>query len=308
MRVLVTGGAGFIGSHLVEALLGRKVSVRVLDDFSTGKLANLPSDERVEVIEGDVADPDTVAAALKGCTAFAHLAAIASVERSVQDPIGTHRTNLVGSLALFEEAAKAGVTRGVYASSAAVYGEAKSLPVDERCELAPLTPYAIDKLAGEQYLDYYHRSGRLNAAAFRFFNVFGPRQDPNSPYSGVISIFLDRAQRGAPITLYGDGQQSRDFVYVGDVVEALVAGLEYEHRWPDMPVFNVARGRGATLLDLLSTIQELIGDGVRLDVQHAPPRLGDIRHSLANTQLIRKELGWRPSTSLADGLKMTLRG
>lgn len=308
MRVLVTGGAGFIGSHLVRALLDGGDEVVVLDDLSTGKRENLPVSERLTLIVGDVADGVAVAQALSGCAAFAHLAAVASVERSVREPLVTHRTNLQGSIQLFEEAARQGVRRGLYASSAAVYGDSETLPLAEDSELRPLTPYAIDKLAGEYYLAHYHRSGKLNATAFRFFNVFGPRQDPSSPYSGVISIFLDRAGRGAPITVFGDGEQSRDFVYVGDVVAALLAALELQGEAGEMPVYNVGRGESVTLKALLEVVGGLPGVTAPLQVNHAPAREGDIRHSLANPDKLRGALGWAPCTSLAEGLLAIVSG
>ncbi|MBW7917473.1 MAG: NAD-dependent epimerase/dehydratase family protein [Trueperaceae bacterium] len=306
MRVLVTGGAGFIGSHMVAALLARGASVSVLDDFSTGKRANLPADGDLTVTEGDVADPAAVEAALSGCDAFVHLAAVASVERSVREPLVTHRTNLQGSIQLFDEAARQGVRRGLYASSAAVYGDSAALPLAESEPPRPLTPYAADKLAGEHYLAYYHRGGRLNATAFRFFNVFGPRQDPSSPYSGVISIFLDRARRGAPLTVFGDGLQTRDFVYVGDVVNALMAALAVRAAPREMPVYNVARGERVSLLDLLDAIGRLDGIAGPLTVSHAAAREGDIRHSLADTARLREALGWEPRTPLLAGLAAIL--
>lgn len=306
MRVLVTGGAGFIGSHMVAALLARGASVSVLDDFSTGKRANLPADGDLTVTEGDVADPAAVEAALSGCDAFVHLAAVASVERSVREPLVTNRTNLQGSIQLFDEAARQGVRRGLYASSAAVYGDSAALPLAESEPPRPLTPYAADKLAGEHYLAYYHRGGRLNATAFRFFNVFGPRQDPSSPYSGVISIFLDRARRGAPLTVFGDGLQTRDFVYVGDVVNALMAALAVRAAPREMPVYNVARGERVSLLDLLDAIGRLDGIAGPLTVSHAAAREGDIRHSLADTARLREALGWEPRTPLLAGLAAIL--
>jgi UDP-glucose 4-epimerase len=310
MRVLVTGGAGFIGSHVVRALLARGAHVNVLDDFSTGKRENLPASDDVEVIAGDVADPDAVRAALEDRDAFIHLAAVASVERSVQEPLATHRTNLEGSIQLFEAAARQGVKRGLYASSAAVYGDSTNLPLATTEAPRPLSPYAADKLAGEHYLAFYHRGGRLNATAFRFFNVFGPRQDPASPYSGVISIFLDRAQRGAPITVYGDGEQTRDFVYVGDVVAALLAALDRQGVGPDappeLPVYNVGRSERVSLLALLATIEKLPGVRSPLAVSHGPARQGDIRHSLADSTPLRTALGWQPRTALADGLAAIL--
>lgn len=306
MRTLVTGGAGFIGSHLVGALLGRGHEVVVLDDLSTGKRENLPSTERLTLLVGDVADPAAVEAALEGCETLFHLAAVASVERSVRDPVLTHRTNLDGSIRLFDRAASLGVTRVLYASSAAVYGDATDLPLRELNPTRPLTPYAIDKLAGEQYLAYYHRAGKLNATAFRFFNVFGPRQDPSSPYSGVISIFMDRARRGLPITVFGDGGQTRDFVFVSDVVAALLAALDGAGGAPEMPVYNVGRGKSVTLLELLATIERLQGTSGPLRVSHGPERRGDIRHSLADVTRLRSELGWAPAASLQDGLAAIL--
>lgn len=308
MRVLVTGGAGFIGSHMVAALLARGANVSVLDDFSTGKRENLPAGGNVTVTEGDIADPAAVEAALSGCDAFVHLAAVASVERSVREPLVTHRTNLQGSVQLFDAAAHMGVKRGLYASSAAVYGDSDALPLKESEPPRPLTPYAIDKLAGEHYLAYYHRGGRLNATAFRFFNVFGPRQDPSSPYSGVISIFLDRARRGAPITVFGDGLQTRDFVYVGDVVNALLAALDRQGTMPEMPVYNVARGERVSLIDVLATVGRLEGVVTPLQVSHGPAREGDIRHSLADTTRLREALAWAPRTPLLDGLAAILAG
>jgi len=274
----------------------------VLDDLSTGKRENLPQADRLDLLVGDVADAGAVTAALSGCHAFLHLAAVASVERSVREPLVTHRTNLLGSIQLFAEAARQGVRRGLYASSAAVYGDAQTLPLAETAPLRPLTPYAIDKLAGEQYLAYFHRSGALDGTAFRFFNVFGPRQDPLSPYSGVISIFLDRGLRGAPITVFGDGEQTRDFVYVGDVVRALMAALESGGGAPELPVYNVARGESVSLTQLLDVVGSLPAVRAPLSVSHGPARQGDIRHSLADTSKLRSELAWEPLTTVRDGL------
>lgn len=307
MKILVTGGAGFIGSHLVERLLGGGHSVTVLDNLSTGKLENLPPPStELRIVEGDVADPLALEQALANQDAVAHLAAVASVEASVQDPVGTHRTNLEGSIRLFDAAARLGVKRAVYASSAAVYGNNPNMPLSETAEKRPLTPYAADKLAGEHYLGYYHRSGKLRATTFRFFNVFGPRQDPSSPYSGVISIFLDRAARGAPITVFGDGTQTRDFVYVGDVVRALATALtENRATEGEMPVFNVGRGVQVSLLDLLDTVSRLPGV-TDLNVAYAAPREGDIRHSLADVSNL-SSTGWQALTTIEVGLGATLK-
>lgn len=306
-RVLVTGGAGFIGSHLVEALLERELSVAVLDDFSTGKRENLPSARSLDLLQGSITDAAAVEEALQGCDAFVHLAAVASVERSVREPLVTHAINLGGSLQLFAEAARQGVRRGVYASSSAVYGGLTELPLSESSGVDPLSPYAVDKLAGEQYLAHFHRSGLLNATALRFFNVYGPRQDPFSPYSGVISIFLTRALAGEPLTVHGDGLQTRDFVYVKDVVAAIMAALLSSAEERELPVFNVGRGEQVSLLDLLDAIGELPGVRSPLAVTHGPARAGDVRHSLADARQLRRALGWEPRTPLAEGLAATAR-
>jgi len=304
MRVLVTGGAGFIGSHLVGLLLEQGHEVTVLDDLSTGKRENLPRDARLRLLVGDLTDQAALEEALAGQEAFVHLAAVASVEASVRDPVATHRTNLEGSVRLFDLAARLGVRRALYASSAAVYGDNPALPLSEGAEKRPLSPYAADKLAGEHYLSHFHRAGHLRGTAFRFFNVFGPRQDPSSPYSGVISVFLDRAARGAPITVYGDGEQTRDFVYVGDVVRALAQALTAPAAGAaELPVFNVGRGAQVSLLQLLDVVGRLPGVG-RLAVSHAEPRQGDIRHSLADVTRLRAT-GWEPLTSLEEGLRAT---
>ena len=277
--ILVTGGAGFIGSHLVDSLLARGYLVRVLDNLSTGKRANLPDDPGVELIVGDVANAAVVETAVHGCMAVAHLAAVASVQASVDDPIGTHRTNLVGTIHVCEAMRKAAVKRIVFASSAAVYGNTvDGKAVEESAPAMPLTPYAADKLASEHYLDFYRRKHDLEPAVFRFFNIYGPRQDPSSPYSGVISIFTQRAQAGHPITVFGDGEQTRDFVYVGDLVGVLVQAIEM-HVVPSYPV-NVGWNRAASLHQLLEAIGELCG-GLP-PIRYEAARAGDIRHSRAN--------------------------
>ena len=212
--ILITGGAGFIGSHLADALLAKGYAVRVLDNLSTGKPENLPMDHsRIELIEGDVADAALVQRCMQGCRAVVHLAAVASVQASVDDPVSTHQSNFIGTLNVCEAMRTHGVKRVLFASSAAVYGNnGEGLAIDEDTPKAPLTPYAVDKLASEQYLDFYRRQHALEPVVFRFFNIFGPRQDPSSPYSGVISIFTERAQQALPITVFGDREQTRDFV------------------------------------------------------------------------------------------------
>lgn len=286
---------------------GEGNTVTVLDDLSTVKLENLPAEDgRLRLHVRDVADQAALDSVLPGQDAAVHLAAVASVEASVREPIRTHRTNLEGSIRLFASAARLGVRRVIYTSSAAVYGNNADLPLSEESKKGPLSPYAADKLAGEHYLAHYHRLVRLDATAFRFFNVFGPRQDPSSPYSGVIRMFLDHARRGAPITVFGDGTQSRDFVYVGDVVRALAAALKRPtERPPVMPVFNVGRGSQVSLLQLLELVRGL--PGVQpFDVQFGAPRHGDIHASVADVSRLRAT-GWEPRSALSDGLTQTLQ-
>lgn len=302
--VLVTGGAGFIGSHLVDALLARGRVVRVLDNLSSGKRANLPLDNpRLQLIEGDVADPAVVRAALAGCSAVAHLAAVASVQASVEDPVGTHRSNFIGTLNLCEAMREQGVRRVLFASSAAVYGQnGEGTAIDEDTPKAPLTPYAADKLASEHYLDFYRRQHGLTPAIFRFFNIFGPRQDPSSPYSGVISIFTERARAGLPIRVFGDGEQTRDFVYVADLVALLVQALEA----PQVAAgaVNVGLGRATSLNQLLAVIGELLG-GLP-PVSYAAPRAGDIRHSRADNRRLLARFAFPEPTAMREGLARLL--
>ena len=311
MKLLVTGGAGFIGSHVVERLVTGGHEVRVLDDLSTGKLANLKAvGDAPTFIEGEVADLATVERAVAGCEGVVHLAAVASVEASVLRPLETNRSNLVGTLTVLEAAARAGARRVVYASSAAVYGDAARLPIDEDAEKRPLSPYAADKLAGEHYLAHYHRQGRLDGAAFRFFNVYGPRQDPSSPYSGVISVFLERVARRQPVTIHGDGSQTRDFVYVEDVAEVLLRSLteevrasQAEHR--ELPVMNLGTGTSTDLLTLLDAVAAACGRKGEVEASHGPRREGDIEHSLADVTRLAERYGWTPDTPLRAGLAAT---
>jgi len=302
--ILVTGGAGFIGSNLVDALLARGYSVRVLDNLSTGKRSNLPADDRVELIEGDVADAQVVRSALQGCAAVVHLAAVASVQASVEDPVGTHRSNLIGTLNLCEAMREAGVRRVVFASSAAVYGNnGEGQAIDEDTPKSPLTPYAADKLASEHYLDFYRRQHGLEPIVFRFFNIYGPRQDPSSPYSGVISIFTERAQQGAPISVFGDGEQTRDFLYVGDLVELLVQALECSD--VQEGAINVGLNRATTLNQLLAAIGDVL-DGLP-PVSYQAARSGDIRHSRANNaRLLQRFRLPEPATDMRGGLAKLL--
>ncbi len=304
LPILITGGAGFIGSNLVDALVARGSQVRVLDNLSTGKRSNLPDDGRVELIEGDVADADVVRRAVLGCRAVVHLAAVASVQASVDDPLGTHQSNLIGTLNLCEAMREAGIRRVVFASSAAVYGNnGEGQAIDEDTPKAPLTPYAADKLASEHYLEFYRRQHGLEPVVFRFFNIYGPRQDPSSPYSGVISIFTERAQKGLPITVFGDGEQTRDFVYVGDLVELLVQALESS--MAQEGAVNVGLNQATSLNQLLDAVGDVLG-GLP-EVKYQAARQGDIRHSRANNRrLLQRYRLPEPATGMRDGLARLL--
>ena len=303
MKVLITGGAGFIGSHLAEHLLATGKSVRVLDNLSTGKRENLPAHPRLEFVQGDIRDRSLVTDTARGMDAIVHLAAVASVQASVDDPTGTHETNFDGTLHLLEAARTEHIRRFLYASSAAVYGDNTRLPLVEEEILNPLSPYAADKLAGEYYLRFYHAKFGIETTAFRFFNIFGPRQDPSSPYSGVISIFIERVSRGEPVTIFGDGRQTRDFVYVGDLVKLLAQALS--HTKTAGQVINVGRGKQCSLLELLEALEKLTGKPV--ERRFAAARLGDIVHSCADISRLVRLLGKAPETDIVTGLGEILR-
>ncbi|HEX4932590.1 MAG TPA: NAD-dependent epimerase/dehydratase family protein, partial [Gemmatimonadaceae bacterium] len=273
---LVTGGAGFIGSHLAQALLGRGERVRVADNLSTGRRSNLDVlGEGAEILIGDLADPAFAREAAAGVDYVLHQAAIPSVPRSVADPLTSHRANLDATVALLVAARDAGVRRVVYAGSSSAYGDTPVLPKREDMAPNPLSPYALQKLVGEQYLQMFTRLYGLDTVTIRYFNVFGPRQDPSSPYSGVISIFVTRLLAGEPLTMYGDGEQTRDFVYVADVVEANVRAMTGPYAGPGP--LNVATGRRTTLNALARTLGELIA--VTPKITYGPARAGDIRDS-----------------------------
>jgi UDP-glucose 4-epimerase len=302
--ILITGGAGFIGSHLVDALLAEGYAVRVLDDLSTGKRSNLPLENpRLELIEGDVADAALMTRVASGCQAVVHLAAVASVQASVDDPVRTHQSNFIGTLNLCEAMRLAGVKRVLFASSAAVYGNnGEGEAVSEDTPKAPLTPYASDKLASEYYLDFYRREHGLEPVVFRFFNIYGPRQDPSSPYSGVISIFCERALGGQPITVFGDGEQTRDFFYVADLVTLLLQGLR--HATVQAGPVNVGLNQTASLNQLLAGLSAVLG-GLPA-VSHGPARAGDIRHSRADNALLLERFELGAVTPLEEGLRRLL--
>jgi UDP-glucose 4-epimerase len=303
---VVTGGAGFIGSHLVDRLAARGDLVVVLDNLSTGKRANLDHAKgRVELVVCDVSHG--IFAALAPITAkygpvsrIAHLAAQVSVVTSIASPLFDMQVNYGGTLHVLEYARAMGVKKVALASSAAVYGDGAPLPVDEDAPTRPISPYGIDKLASELALDCYASQHGVATTALRFFNVYGPRQDPSSPYSGVISIFADRARAGRPLTIFGDGGQTRDFVYVADVVRALEAALADGN---SRAIANVGTGREITVLELARTIVGLCGG--RSEIQHAPARGGEILKSLARVDRLAA-LGVVAETALVDGLRLTL--
>lgn len=299
-RFLVTGGCGFIGSHLCCRLLQDGHDIRVIDDLSTGKHENLPAG--IDVSVGTVADGDIVSDLMAGMDGCFHLAAVASVQRSLEDWLGTNASNLVGTIAVFDAARRHGKIPVVYASSAAVYGDNPALPLDETATTAPLSAYGADKLACELHARVATAVHGIPTTGFRFFNVFGPRQDPRSPYSGVISIFIDRILSGREIQVFGDGKQSRDFIYVGDVVDHLMAAMAAPAS--HARTLNVCTGMATSLLDLIATLRRITA--ATPDVVHKPPRAGDIRHSLGSPERCREALGIGARTSLRDGLALTI--
>lgn len=302
--ILITGGAGFIGSHLSDALLARGYAVRIVDDLSTGKRDNLQlGHPLLELVEGDVADAELVQRAAAGCQAVVHLAAVASVQASVDDPVRTHQSNFIGTLNVCEAMRVHGVRRVLFASSAAVYGNnGEGLSIAEDTPKAPLTPYAVDKLASEQYLDFYRRQHGLEPVIFRFFNIFGPRQDPSSPYSGVISIFSERALQGQPITVFGDGEQTRDFLYVGDLVQVMVQALEQAQ--VEEGAVNIGLNQATSLNQMLAALQQVVGSLPA--VSYTTPRSGDIRHSRADNRRLLARFEFKRATSMVEGLSRLL--
>lgn len=302
--ILITGGAGFIGSHLSDALLEIGHTVRILDDLSSGKRENLQLDHpRLTLIQGDAADAALVARAAEGCQAVVHLAAVASVQASVDDPVKTHQSNFISTLNVCEAMRLNGVRRVLFASSAAVYGNnGEGQSIAEDTLKAPLTPYAVDKLASEQYLDFYRRQHGLEPVVFRFFNIFGPRQDPSSPYSGVISIFAERAVNGQPITVFGDGEQTRDFLYVGDLVKVMVQALAMPQ--VEEGAVNIGLNQATSLKQLLAALETVVGSLPA--VSYSPVRSGDIRHSRADNSRLLARFELPEPTPFADGLARLL--
>jgi nucleoside-diphosphate-sugar epimerase len=301
-KALVTGGAGFIGSHLVDALVATKCDVTVLDNLSTGHLSNLAHlKNHITFIEADICDSATVMKASAGCDVIFHEAAMVSVPQTVQEPVASAMVNDMGTLAVLEAARKHRVKRTVLASSCAVYGDDPLLPKIEILSTKPMSPYAVQKRTGELNARLYHELYGVETVCLRYFNVYGPRQDPTSPYSGVISIFLTRAAEKKKPVIYGDGAQSRDFVFVKDVVKANL--LAASAKGASGATFNIGTGHSIRVNQLWASICRL--SGIQIDADHAPPRPGDIRDSLADITLSAKVLGFSPDYDFEKGLQLT---
>lgn len=296
-RVLVTGGAGFIGSHSVDHLLALGHEVRIVDDLSSGHAANVAAHPAVELRRGDIRDAATVAAAMEGCSHVLHLAAQVFVPESIARPLHSASINLQGFLTVIDCARRLGVEKVVYASSAAVYGSNQALPLREDAATAPESPYGLEKLINDQYAALFAQLYGQRLCGMRYFNVYGPRQDPRSPYSGVISKFLQRAAAGEALTVFGDGLQTRDFVSVFDVARANAAALFA----PVEGVVNVATGHSVSLLQLIDALGRALGRP--LTVEHAPARAGEVRHSAVDPQRMREALGLTALLPLEQGLR-----
>jgi len=300
---LVTGGAGFIGGHLTERLVGDGWKVRVIDDFSSGRDSNLAGCvDRIELIRGDIRDADTVARAADGVEVVFHQAAVPSVPRSVAEPVRTNSVNIGGTLEVLEAARAAGVRRVVYAASSSAYGDTEVLPKVETMEANPLSPYALQKYAGERYCHLYTELYGLETVALRYFNIFGPRQDPKSQYAAVIPRFATAALADEPAEIYGDGEQTRDFTFVADAVRANLLAADAPRA--NGQVINIAGGRRTSLNQLWHEICDLVG--VAIDARHASPRPGDVRDSLAGLDRAGELLDYAPEIDLRTGLLRTI--
>jgi UDP-glucose 4-epimerase len=302
VRALVTGGAGFIGSHLVDARLEQGDDVVVLDNFATGRRQNLSS--AAKLIEGDVSDPEQVARAVAGCEVVFHQAALGSVARSIARPLDTDRANVHGTLAVLAAARDAGVRRAVLASSSSVYGGATQVPTPEAAPLVPRSPYAVSKLTGEHYARVAWELHQFETICLRYFNVFGPRQRPDSEYAAVIPRFVDALVSGTAPVVHGDGLQSRDFTFVGDAVQANLCAAEAPASACAGKAYNVARGQPHTLLGLLDILADQLG--VQVEPEHVAARPGDVRHSHADVTAAQRDLGYVPQVSFGEGLARTV--
>jgi UDP-glucose 4-epimerase len=303
-QVLVTGGAGFIGSHLVDALIGRGHRVRVLDDLSTGHRENLRhAAGRLDFLLGDVRDPATCLRATEGVETVFHLAALASVARSMENPRDTHEVNVSGTLSLLGACRANAVRRMVFSSSSSVYGDTPTLPKREDVELEPRSPYAVSKLAAEQYVLAAARVGHVQGVALRYFNIFGPRQDPSGPYAAVVPLLMRAAASGQPFPVFGDGLQTRDFTYVDNAVLANLRAADSPAERCSGSAVNVGAGARTSLRDLVRLVEHTSGRSIAVTFQ--PPRAGDVRDSLADLNRARQVLGYVPAVSLGDGIART---
>jgi len=302
-KVVVTGGAGFIGSHLAEELARRDYRVIILDDLSAGKIENIEDlldKENVEFIKGSITDPPLLQELFRGVDYVFHQAAIPSVPRSIENPQASHEVNVGGTLNVLLAARENSVKKVIYASSSSVYGDIPTLPKREDMVPHPLSPYAVTKLAGEYYCQVFHQVYELPTVCLRYFNVYGPRQDPNSQYAAVIPRFIKRALEGNPPIIFGDGEQTRDFTFVKDAVEASILAAESDAR----RLFNIAQGESITINELAKLIISIVGEN--MEPVHQEPRPGDIRHSLADISRARA-FGYEPRCSLKEGLRETIR-
>lgn len=303
-RFLVTGGAGFIGSNIAEELVRRGYKVRVLDNLSTGNLSNLSTViKRIEFVKGDICSARDLKKALRGVDYVLHQAALRSVPRSVDDPQSTNDVNITGTLKLLIAARDAGVKRVVYASSSSVYGDSKLIPQNELHRTSPISPYAVSKLAAENYCQVFAKTFGLQTVSLRYFNVFGPKQDPKSKYAAVIPKFMKAAYKGETLIVHGDGNQSRDFTYIENVVNAnilaaLTPGIGGE-------VFNVACGDSSSVMDIVRGIEKILGRKIK--VKHTPPRAGDVRKTKADISKAKRLLKYKPGTSFEKGLGLTFK-
>lgn len=300
MKALVTGGAGFIGSHLVDLLLSKDCEVVVIDNLATGRRSQVP--EKAVFLQGDVSDTELLAEALLGCDVVFHLAAVSSVQDSLDRPIEVHNTNLTATLALLEASVRHKVRHFVFSSSAAVYGDTGGEPAREDMTPKPMSHYAVQKLASEHYCQVYHRLHGLETVCLRYFNVYGPRQRADSPYSGVIGKFIDAVRAGQPITIYGDGEQTRDFCHVKDVASANFLAATQDSAMVAGKVFNVGTGRSSSVNDLARLITVFFGTNAG-SITHQPARAAEIRYSQVHAALVRQSFRWNASTCIEAGFE-----
>jgi UDP-glucose 4-epimerase len=302
MKFLVTGGAGFIGSNIAEELVKRRHSVRILDNFTTGKPEHIKSfKDKIEVVKGDIREEKDLRKALKGIDYVFHQAALRSVPRSVDDPLSSNEVNITGTLKLLMAARDAKVKRVVYASSSSAYGDSKLIPQKETHTPGPISPYAVSKLAAEYYCLMFAKTFGLETVALRYFNVFGPRQDPESKYSAVIPKFIESALKKEPIIIHGDGKQSRDFSYITNVVQANILAATTPGVSGQM--FNIACNESNSVLDIAKGIEKIMGE--KLTIEHTPPRAGDVRKTCADISKARKLLKYKPEIKFKQGLEKT---